>query len=61
MTKLLAEMRREAGFTQKQLADLAGVHKNTVSLLERDMKGVTVALLDRLLAPLGYELEIVKK
>lgn len=61
MAKLLAEMRREAGLTQKRLADLAGVHKNTVSLLERDQRGVTAALLERLLEPLGYELEIVKK
>ena len=57
----LRELRLEAGLTQRQLAALAGVHLNSVSAFERGKLCPTVGMLDRLAAPLGYELELVKK
>lgn len=45
--------REAAGLTQEELADRAGVHRTYVSLLERDKKSPTVAMLFRLCAPLG--------
>lgn len=38
----------ERGLTQEALADRAGVHRTYVSLLERDKKSPTVAMLFRL-------------
>ena len=45
--------REAAGLTQEELADRAGVHRTYVSLLERDKKSPTVAMLFRLCAALG--------
>jgi transcriptional regulator with XRE-family HTH domain len=51
MVRLGDELRRareSAGLTQEALADRAGVHRTYVSLLERDKKSPTIALLFRL-------------
>lgn len=45
--------REAAGLTQEELADRAGVHRTYVSLLERDKKSPTIAMLFRLCAALG--------
>jgi transcriptional regulator with XRE-family HTH domain len=49
----LRRAREAAGTTQEQLADRAGVHRTYVSLLERDKKSPTVAVLFRLCDALG--------
>lgn len=51
-----AEIRkcREAKeLTQEQLAEAAGLHRTYVSLLERDKKSPTIAVLIRLASALG--------
>lgn len=44
----LKRARVDAGLTQEALADGAGVHRTYVSLLERNRKSPTVAMLFRL-------------
>lgn len=46
--KELRRARKEAGFSQEQLAEEAGVHRTYISLLERDVKSPTVDVLLRI-------------
>jgi transcriptional regulator with XRE-family HTH domain len=45
---VLREVREEAGLTQEALADAANLHRTYVSLVERDLRSPTVAVLFRL-------------
>ena len=49
----LRKAREAAGLSQEQLAFKAGVHRTYVSMLERDKKSPTLAVLFRLCAALG--------
>lgn len=49
----LRNARDQAGLTQEQLAESAGVHRTYVSLLERDKKSPTLDVLFRLCDALG--------
>lgn len=49
----LKRAREAAGLTQEQLAEMAGVHRTYVSLLERDKKSPTVAVLARICEAVG--------
>lgn len=49
----LRRARAAAGLTQEQLAFEAGLHRTYISLLERDVKSPTVAVLFRICAALG--------
>lgn len=49
----LRKAREAAGLTQEEVSFRAGVHRTYVSLLERDKKSPTVAVLLRLCAALG--------
>lgn len=49
----LRAARERAGLTQEQLAQVAGVHRTYVSLLERDKKSPTLDVLLRICGPLG--------
>jgi transcriptional regulator with XRE-family HTH domain len=49
----IRRVREAAGLTQEQLAERADVHRTYVSLLERDKKSPTVAVLVRLCGALG--------
>jgi len=46
--KELRRARKEAGLSQEQLAEEAGIHRTYVSLLERDVKSPTVDVLLRI-------------
>ena len=45
--------RKEAGMTQEELADRAGLHYTYISLLERDKKSPTIDSLFRICKALG--------
>jgi transcriptional regulator with XRE-family HTH domain len=49
----LRRAREEAGLTQEQLAEKAGLHRTYVSLLERGKKSPTLVVLFRLCGALG--------
>ena len=56
MARLGEEIRRAreaAGLTQEALADRAGIHRTYVSLVERDKKSPTVAMLLRICHAIG--------
>jgi transcriptional regulator with XRE-family HTH domain len=53
--------RREAGLSQKELAQQAGVARTTVARMENLAKGdMSVSALVRLLEAAGYDLNLVK-
>ena len=49
----LREMRREAGMTQRDLADVSGVHQTTISSVEAETRTPTIATLLPLCKGLG--------
>ena len=49
----LRQAREAAGLTQEELALRAGVHRTYVSLLERERKSPTVAVLSKLCLAIG--------
>jgi transcriptional regulator with XRE-family HTH domain len=56
---ILRDIRLEQGMTICQLADLSGLHRNTVQRVETG-GGVSVSNLESMLAVLGYEIEIME-
>jgi transcriptional regulator with XRE-family HTH domain len=57
----LKEARRQAGLTQQELADRAGVNRLTVGRMENlTHADMSVATLLRLLEAAGFELKVVK-
>lgn len=57
----LKEARRQAGLTQQELADRAGVNRLTVGRMENLANGdMSVAALLQLLEAAGFELKVVK-
>ena len=60
-TKIKA-LRKESGFTQEELAKLAGISRVTLGKLERSQLGsITLKTIDIILDALGYELEFKRK
>ncbi|MBW2067696.1 MAG: helix-turn-helix transcriptional regulator [Deltaproteobacteria bacterium] len=58
----IREIRKKKGITQQELADRAGLSRQSISNLERGLVGrVTIAVLVKTLDALGYELDIVEK
>ncbi|MGZ8217801.1 helix-turn-helix domain-containing protein [Methylomagnum sp.] len=53
---LVKALRASAGFTIEQLADLAGVHRTTIGLLERYERTPTLAVAHQIAQALGYPL-----
>jgi transcriptional regulator with XRE-family HTH domain len=59
---LVKELRVKAGITIEQLADLAGVHRTTIGLLERHERTPTLAVAHQIATALGYPLhELVQE
>jgi len=57
----LKDARRQAGLTQQQLADRAGVNRLTVGRMENlTHNDMSVAALVRLLEAAGFDLKVVK-
>lgn len=59
--KELQRARKEAGFSQEQLAEEAGVHRTYISLLERDVKSPTVDVLLRICRALDMKASDILK
>jgi transcriptional regulator with XRE-family HTH domain len=55
---LLAEIRKEAGFTQNTLADSLGIKQPTLSKLE-SQEDMQISTLQRLIQALGGQLELI--
>ena len=53
---LVKELRIQAGLTLEQLADLAGVHRTTIGLLERYERTPTLAVAHQIASALGHPL-----
>ena len=49
----LRDLRKERQLSQRELADLAGLSPNAISLIERDEQSPSVATLQRLAAALA--------
>ena len=61
VAQMLQSARREAGLTQTELAQRAGVARTTVARMETLAKGdMSVSALLRLLQAAGYDLKLVK-
>jgi len=59
---LVKELRMQAGLTIEQLADMAGVHRTTIGLLERHERTPTLAVAHQIAAALGHPLhELVQE
>jgi transcriptional regulator with XRE-family HTH domain len=57
--RLLAQARRRAGLSQRELAQRAGTSQSVVARIERGQTDPGAATLDRLLAQTGFELHVV--
>ena len=53
--KNLVRLRRAAGFSQEELAHLAGLDRTYISALERCVYAATIDVVDRLAKSLGLE------
>lgn len=61
VAEMLKSARREAGLSQDELAQRAGVARTTVTRMETLAKGdMSVSVLVRLLEAAGYDLKLVK-
>ena len=60
LTKLIRDMRREKKLSQEDLADVAGVHRNTIYRMETG-SGVSLSIFERVVDALGYEVELMPK
>lgn len=52
----LLNARKDKGITQQQLADIVGVSKPTISLMENGKQNITIDLLCRICTALNMEL-----
>ena len=60
-SEMFADLRKEAGLTQRKAAIKAGLSPNYVGAIETRKISPTVRNLDKVLNVYGYELEVVKK
>lgn len=51
-------MRQRAGLSQSELAEKAGLHRNTVSKIEKDDENVTLDTLQAVCGALGYVVDV---
>jgi transcriptional regulator with XRE-family HTH domain len=51
--RAIGKLRSEAGLSQEELAELAGIHRTYVSQLERGIKSPTLAVLMKVAKALG--------
>lgn len=51
------ELRRERGLSQEQLADLAGVHRTYIGMIERAEKNITLCNIERIAKALRLDIK----
>ena len=54
-------LRERQGYSQGDLAQMSGDFRETISRLERAVVSPSVDLLERVLEPMGYTLDIVRR
>ncbi len=59
LIEVIAEYRQAQGLTYEQLADMAGIHRTTIGLLERNERSPTLQIALQLTSALGVELSEV--
>lgn len=52
----LRRIREDAGLSQNKLADIAGLHRTYISMIERSKKNVTVLCLEKIANALNVEI-----
>ena len=57
VAKNLRILRKQKGFTQEELADLAGLNRNYVGQIEREEKSPTIDVIEKLASSLATEPE----
>lgn len=55
VAKNLRRIRQAKGLSQEELADLAGINRNYVGMLEREEHAATVDMLEKLAEVLGVD------
>ena len=55
---IIAELRRDKGYSVRQLAELAGVSKSTVVNIEAGRFSPTIDVVNKLITPLGAKISI---
>jgi transcriptional regulator with XRE-family HTH domain len=55
VAKNLRRLRQAKGLSQEELADLAGINRNYVGMLEREEHAATVDVLEKLAEVLGVD------
>lgn len=56
----IVKIREALNLTQQELADKSGFTRCTISKIEAGKYNASIALISRLLEPIGYKVEIVK-
>ena len=51
------ELRKERGLSQEQLADLAGVHRTYIGMIERAEKNITLCNIEKIAKALSVEIK----
>lgn len=59
--KKVREARLKKGLSQEQLADLAGVHRTYIGMIERAEKNITLENIEKISKALAIELETIFK
>lgn len=59
LIRTLVQLREEKGFTQSQLAELCNVKQPVIARMESAVHSPQIDSLLKILAPLGYTLQIV--
>lgn len=54
----IKSVRQRKGLTQEQLAELSGMTRSTISKIEAGKFNASIDLLEKLIKPLGAELDI---
>jgi HTH-type transcriptional regulator / antitoxin HipB len=57
LAELIRARRRELGLSQEELADLSGLHRMQISLIERDQRVARFDTVLRIVHTLGMDLE----
>jgi transcriptional regulator with XRE-family HTH domain len=58
---LIRTLRTEKGFSQRQMASLAKVNRSTLRRVEDGLARGDIALIERILSVVGYELEALHR
>lgn len=57
----IAEIRKQQGVTQQELADKAGLQRTHILRLEQGVYGATIDVLSAIADALGHKMEFIKK